>query len=234
MKTIRLTMAQALVRFLDNQYLDVDGTETKFVRGVFGIFGHGNVVGLGEALVDSSHGLTYYQGHNEQGMAHAAIAYAKQMRRRQICRRDQLDRAGGAQHGHGGGNRHGESHPGAAPPRRHLRLPTARPGAPAGGAVLRPERDGERRLQGGQPVLGSDRAAGAADERLPERHARAHRSGRDRRGHPGAPAGRPGGVVRLPCGVPAEGGFTIWCAAPPTPTRSGGRWRSSPPSGSRW
>ena len=84
MKTVRLTMAQALVRFLDNQYLDIDGRERKFVRGVFGIFGHGNVVGLGEALVDGSHGLTYYQGHNEQGMAHAAIAYAKQMRRRQI------------------------------------------------------------------------------------------------------------------------------------------------------
>jgi 3D-(3,5/4)-trihydroxycyclohexane-1,2-dione acylhydrolase (decyclizing) len=48
-------MAQALVRFLDSQYLGVDGTETKFVRGVFGIFGHGNVVGLGEALVDSLH-----------------------------------------------------------------------------------------------------------------------------------------------------------------------------------
>ena len=71
MKTVRLTMAQALVRFLDNQYLDIDGREHKFVRGVFGIFGHGNVVGLGEALVDGSHGLTYYQGHNEQGMAHA-------------------------------------------------------------------------------------------------------------------------------------------------------------------
>jgi 3D-(3,5/4)-trihydroxycyclohexane-1,2-dione acylhydrolase (decyclizing) len=84
MKTVRLTMAQALLRFLDNQYLDVDGRENKFVRGVFGIFGHGNVVGLGEALVDGSHGLTYYQGHNEQGMAHAAIGYAKQMRRRQI------------------------------------------------------------------------------------------------------------------------------------------------------
>jgi 3D-(3,5/4)-trihydroxycyclohexane-1,2-dione acylhydrolase (decyclizing) len=84
MKTVRLTMAQALVRFLDNQYLDVDGREIKFVRGVFGIFGHGNVVGLGEALVDGAHGLTYYQGHNEQGMAHAAIAYAKQRRRREI------------------------------------------------------------------------------------------------------------------------------------------------------
>jgi 3D-(3,5/4)-trihydroxycyclohexane-1,2-dione acylhydrolase (decyclizing) len=84
MKTVRLTMAQALLRFLDKQYLDVDGRENKFVRGVFGIFGHGNVVGLGEALVDGSHGLPYYQGHNEQGMAHAAIGYAKQMRRRQI------------------------------------------------------------------------------------------------------------------------------------------------------
>lgn len=84
MRTVRLTMAQALLRFLDNQYLVVDGRETKFVQGVFGIFGHGNVVGLGEALVDGSHGLTYYQGHNEQGMAHAAIAYAKQMRRREI------------------------------------------------------------------------------------------------------------------------------------------------------
>jgi 3D-(3,5/4)-trihydroxycyclohexane-1,2-dione acylhydrolase (decyclizing) len=84
MKTVRLTMAQALLQFLDNQYLEVDGHENKFVRGVFGIFGHGNVVGLGEALVDGSHGLTYYQGHNEQGMAHAAIGYAKQMRRRQI------------------------------------------------------------------------------------------------------------------------------------------------------
>ncbi len=84
MDTVRLTMAQALVRFLDSQYLDIDGTEAKFVRGVFGIFGHGNVVGLGEALVDSAHGLTFHQGHNEQGMAHAAIGYAKQMRRRQI------------------------------------------------------------------------------------------------------------------------------------------------------
>ncbi len=84
MNTVRLTMAQALVQFLDRQYLEADGVETKFVRGVFGIFGHGNVVGLGEALADGSHGLTYYQGHNEQGMAHAAIAYAKQLRRRQI------------------------------------------------------------------------------------------------------------------------------------------------------
>ncbi len=84
MKALRLTTAQALLRFLDNQYVDVDGAESKFVRGVFGIFGHGNVVGFGEALAGQGHGLRYYQGHNEQGMAHAAIGFAKQMKRRAI------------------------------------------------------------------------------------------------------------------------------------------------------
>jgi 3D-(3,5/4)-trihydroxycyclohexane-1,2-dione acylhydrolase (decyclizing) len=84
MKTVRLTMAQALLRFLDAQYVEFDGVETKFVKGVGGIFGHGNVVGLGEALAQGSHGLTYFQGHNEQGAAHMAIGYAKQMNRKQI------------------------------------------------------------------------------------------------------------------------------------------------------
>lgn len=81
MKKIRLTMAQALLRFLANQYVSMDGKESRFVHGVFGIFGHGNVTGLGEALENNPHDLTYYQGHNEQGMAHAAIAFAKQKNR---------------------------------------------------------------------------------------------------------------------------------------------------------
>ena len=84
-KKTRLTTAQALVRFLDCQYLECDGERGKFIHGVFAVFGHGNVVGLGEALVEMKHGLTLYQGHNEQGMAHAATAYAKQKNRRQIC-----------------------------------------------------------------------------------------------------------------------------------------------------
>lgn len=79
-----LTMAQALVKFLDNQYVSYDGQETKFVKGIFGIFGHGCVVGIGQALEQGGHNLTYYQGHNEQGMAHAAIAFAKQNHRKQI------------------------------------------------------------------------------------------------------------------------------------------------------
>ncbi len=84
MKQIRLTMGQALVRFLDNQYISFDGTQEKFVEGVFGIFGHGCVVGIGEALQEPDHSLTFYQGHNEQGMAHAAIGFAKQHHRRKI------------------------------------------------------------------------------------------------------------------------------------------------------
>lgn len=84
MKTRRMTMAQALVAFLDNQYIEVDGKETKFVAGVLGIFGHGNVVGLGEALEAQDHSLRFIQGKNEQGIAHIAIGYAKQKNRRQI------------------------------------------------------------------------------------------------------------------------------------------------------
>ncbi len=84
MSTLRLTMAQALVKFLDNQYLEIDGEEIKFVEGVFGIFGHGCVVGIGEALQESDHSLKFYQGHSEQGMGHAAIAFAKQNNRKKI------------------------------------------------------------------------------------------------------------------------------------------------------
>ena len=81
MKTIRLTMAQALLRFLDAQYVELDGAEHKFVQGVMGIFGHGNVTGLGEALEYGGTGLRYIQGNNEQGLVHAATAYAKQKNR---------------------------------------------------------------------------------------------------------------------------------------------------------
>jgi len=84
MKTIRLTMAQALVRFLENQYVAYDDIEIPFVRGVFMLPGHGNVVGLGQALLQEAKRLEIYQGKNEQGQAHVAIAFAKHMKRKQI------------------------------------------------------------------------------------------------------------------------------------------------------
>lgn len=84
MKKIRMTMGQALMKFLDNQYVSFDGEETKFVKGIFTLFGHGIVIGFGEAIEDYRGDIRTYQGKNEQGMAHAAIAYAKQKNRREI------------------------------------------------------------------------------------------------------------------------------------------------------
>ncbi len=84
MKTVRLTMAQALVRFLENQYIAYDGKEHPFVEGVIMLPGHGNVVGLGQALRQEAHRLHVWQGKNEQGMAHTAVAFAKQMKRKKI------------------------------------------------------------------------------------------------------------------------------------------------------
>lgn len=84
MKTFPITVGQALVKFLNQQYVEFDGQEQPFVEGIFTIFGHGIVLGLGEALdADPGH-LKVYQGRNEQGMAHAAIGYAKQKNRRSI------------------------------------------------------------------------------------------------------------------------------------------------------
>ncbi|ATH93827.1 3D-(3,5/4)-trihydroxycyclohexane-1,2-dione hydrolase [Bacillus glycinifermentans] len=83
-KKIRLTTAQALIKFLNQQYINFDGEETPFVEGIFTIFGHGNVVGIGQALEQDAGHLKVFQGKNEQGMAHAAMAYSKQMLRRKI------------------------------------------------------------------------------------------------------------------------------------------------------
>jgi 3D-(3,5/4)-trihydroxycyclohexane-1,2-dione acylhydrolase (decyclizing) len=79
MTTIRLTAAQAMVRWLSAQMTE-EGEP--FIAGCWAIFGHGNVAGMGEALYAARDALPTYRGHNEQTMAHAAIAYAKQLGRR--------------------------------------------------------------------------------------------------------------------------------------------------------
>ena len=73
----RLTVAQALIAYLQRQYSARDGKERRFIEGVFGIFGHGNVAGIGQALEQDT-GLKYYLCRNEQAMVHTATAYAKQ------------------------------------------------------------------------------------------------------------------------------------------------------------
>jgi 3D-(3,5/4)-trihydroxycyclohexane-1,2-dione acylhydrolase (decyclizing) len=84
MKTVRLTTAQAIVRYLIAQRIEIDGELRPLFPGVFAIFGHGNVTCLGQALEEVKDDLPTWRGQNEQGMALAAVAYAKAMRRRQI------------------------------------------------------------------------------------------------------------------------------------------------------
>ncbi|MER9198224.1 3D-(3,5/4)-trihydroxycyclohexane-1,2-dione acylhydrolase (decyclizing) [Mesorhizobium sp. M0933] len=83
-KTIRLTMAQALTRFLARQMTEMDGKKVPIFGGVWAIFGHGNVAGVGEALYQVRDELPTFRAHNEQAMAHAAIAYAKANFRRRF------------------------------------------------------------------------------------------------------------------------------------------------------
>ena len=83
MKTERLTVGMAIVKYLANQYSERDGKEERLISGVFGIFGHGNVAGLGQGLIEVGRevDLPYFRPQNEQAMAHIAIAYAKHKNR---------------------------------------------------------------------------------------------------------------------------------------------------------
>ncbi len=83
-ETVTLTVAQAIVRYLANQWIVIDGVETRLCGGGFGIFGHGNVTCLGEALYDHRADLPLYRGQNEQGMGFAAAGYAKAWLRRRF------------------------------------------------------------------------------------------------------------------------------------------------------
>ncbi|MEY9991481.1 3D-(3,5/4)-trihydroxycyclohexane-1,2-dione acylhydrolase (decyclizing) [Streptomyces sp. V4I8] len=79
--TTRLTVAQALVRFLSAQYTERDGVRHRLIGATWGIFGHGNVAGIGQALVEYGEVMPYHQGRNEQAMVHAAVGYARQSNR---------------------------------------------------------------------------------------------------------------------------------------------------------
>lgn len=80
MKSIRLTVAQAVIKYLNQQYVEREGKENKFFAGCFGILGHGNVAGMGQAI-QQQNDLKYYQCRNEQSMVHTAAAYAKMKNR---------------------------------------------------------------------------------------------------------------------------------------------------------
>ena len=122
--TIRLTVAQALVKFLGVQYSESDGEEQKLFAGCFGIFGHGNVAGIGQALLQAEleepDALRYILGRNEQAMVHTAAAYARMKNRlADLCSLDEC-RTGRHQHADRCSIGHDQSAAGAAAARRHV------------------------------------------------------------------------------------------------------------------
>ena len=120
MTDIRLTAAQALIRYLCAQRSVVDGVEMPLFAGVFAIFGHGNVAGLGDALDAARDSLPTFRAHNEQAMAHAAIAFAKAHAKAKDDGLQHLDRARGHKSGNGCCPRPRKSLTGPAAARRHI------------------------------------------------------------------------------------------------------------------
>ena len=118
MPTVRLTVAQALVRFLAAQYTERDGTRQRFIEGCWGIFGHGNVAGVGQALLQAQQtgeaDLKYYLARNEQAMVHASVGFARMRNRLSDLRLHRLDRPRLDQHDHRRRAGHHQPHPGAA------------------------------------------------------------------------------------------------------------------------
>jgi 3D-(3,5/4)-trihydroxycyclohexane-1,2-dione acylhydrolase (decyclizing) len=136
MKTRRMTMAQALIQFLKNQYVERDGEQHKFFAGVLGIFGHGNVAGIGQALRAGSGFPLYILVRNEQSGVHLAAGFAKASNRLRAYRVHVVDRAGRDQHDHRRGAGHHQSRlPVLLLPWRHLRAAQRRAGFAASGVA---------------------------------------------------------------------------------------------------
>ena len=219
MGSVRLTAAQALVRFLAAQYVERDGVRHRFFGGCFGIFGHGNV-GIAEALLAHPELLPYHQARNEQGMVHTAVGYARM--RNRLGRSSARARSGPARRTWSPAPRSRPSTgcrccccPATCSP---ATAPT--PCSAARGAVCR-RRLGQRLLPAGIALLRPDLAARAGDPGGARGDARAHEPGRDRRRHARVSAGRAGRGVRLSGGVLRGAGLARSASGCPTATR----WR---------
>ena len=198
---MRLTVAQATIRFLANQYVERDGERTKFFAGCFGIFGHGNVAGIGQALLQdeveavesgTEPALRYVLGRNEQAMVHSAVAYARQKDRLQTWAVTASVGPGSTNMLTGAALATINRLPVLLLPAGHLRHPGQRAGAAGAGAAVRRRRHGQRRVQAAVALLRPGVAARAAARRPARRDAGAHRPGRDRCGDGIPPAGRAG------------------------------------------
>ena len=226
MKTVRLTTAQAIVRFLCAQRTVVDGEERPLVAGVFGIFGHGNVTCLGEALYDARGVLPTYRGQNEQGMALAAIGFAKAMRRRQLMAATSSIGPGAMNMVTAAAVAHANRLPLLllAGDTFHSRIPDpvlqqVEHFRPAVGHR-------ERRVPAGDALLGPHHQPGAGGAVAAARDRDDARPGRLRPGLHRAATGRAGRGLRLP-GAPVRARRARAAPAAPRPSRAGGRGRGA-------
>ena len=198
MNTVRLTTAQALVRYLQAQWSERDGDRRRLIPGVWGIFGHGNVIGVGQALEEVGDELTFHQGRNEQSMVHAAAAFAKATRRRQTLACTASIGPGSTNMVTGAAGATINRLPVLLLAGRRVRDAPPGPRAPAARAPDVGRRLGQRLLPPGRPLLRPDHAARAAADGAARGDARAHVAGRDGRGRARAAAGRAVARVGLP------------------------------------
>ena len=189
METRRVTMAQALLGFLKNQYVERDGREHRFFEGAWGIFGHGIIAGFGQALQQNP-GLSLLLVPQRAGGRAHRDGFRQGEKAPERVRVPFLHRARRHQHDHGRRHGHDQPHPGAAAAGGHLRPPQRRAGAAATGERTQPGHLRERRVQAGLALLGSDQPAGPASLLGGGGDARADLAGADRRGDAGAAAGR--------------------------------------------
>ena len=224
MSTIRLTMAQAVVRFLAAQKTEVEGQVLPLFGGVWAIFGHGNVAGMGEAL----HGAR--ETPADLPLPQRAGDGARGHRLRQGLAPPphdglhDLDRPRRHQHGDGGGGRPCQPLAGASPARRRLRQSPPRPGAAAGREFLGRNGLRQRLLPPGLALFRPHRAARADRPGAAARHDGPHRSRRMRPGDLGALPGHAGRGLRLSGRASLPSGYG--CPAASVPTRESSRRRS--------
>ncbi len=227
-QTVRLTVAQAVVKFLANQYSERDGVEQRLFAGCFGIFGHGNVAGIGQALLQAEVQTLDGVARRSRPALHPGAQRAGRRARRRRLRQDEepaadlgrdlLDRPRSPEHGDRCRAGDDQPAPGAAAALRHLRHPLPGPGPPAAGGPPLAGRLRQRRVQAGLALLGPDQPPRAAHPVPAVRDAGAHRPGRDRCGHRLPAAGRAGRSLRLPGGLLPQAGV----ARRPSGPRAGG------------
>ena len=223
MTTVRLTTGQAIINYLAQQHVERDGVEHRFFAGLWGIFGHGNIGGVAQAIQQAETEFPYYLCRNEQAMVHAAVGYAKLKNRLGAFACLTSIGPGRDQHGHRCRVGDHQPRPGAAPRGRRLRRARPVAGPPAAGAPGLAGHERERRVPPGRPLLGPHQPPRAGDHGPARGHARPDLARRYGRRLPRPAAGHPDLRLRLPRRDVREAGLVDPAQPARSRRRRGGR-----------